>query len=137
MKPLNNFLNEGETYRDYISAMNKVFKKTGIDKHCYDNRMQTSGSGFEIPNPNGSFGITFWLLDDDVDIKELQKVAKDFAKKHGFIAATFYPEGIVSNADSTKTQDWSNKAAQNSDFVYGFTFYSKNNSFGNIYTVLK
>jgi len=138
MKHLNEFLNEEETYRNYVGELKTAFRKTGIEEHLYDNQLVVSASGWPIGHPNGSIGITFWLMDDDIDIKKLQKVAKSFAKKHGFIASTFYPNGIESNADSSKTQDWRNKAAMGSNFVYGFTFYNEGNDTAKkIYTILK
>ena len=138
MRSLKEYLNEEETYKNYAGELKVMFRKTGIVKHLYNNELTVSASGWPIGHPNGSIGITFWLMDDDIDVKKLQKVAKSYAKKHGFIASTFYPDGIQSNADSSKTQDWSNNAAQGSNFIYGFTFYNEGNDTAKkIYTVLK
>ena len=73
---------------------------------------------------------------DNVDINELQKIAKTFALNNNLIPATFYHNGIQSNADRKNTEDWKNESGQNANFVYGFTFFSKGHSCEKIYTKL-
>ena len=74
---------------------------------------------------------------EDVPTDKLIKTAKDWAKKNGLIAATFYPNGVKDNSDAGRTQNWSNKAAQSAKLVYGFTFYSKYYQLTSVYTPLK
>ena len=130
------FLNEAATYRDLEEDLRRTFEKTGIAKRCFNGELAISASGWTINHPNGSIAITFWLM-DDVPTDKLIKTAKEWAKKHDLIAATFYPDGVKDNSDAVKTQDWSNKAAQGAKFVYGFTFYSKYYELTKVYVPLK
>jgi hypothetical protein len=110
-------------YVDLEEDLRKTFERTGVSKKCYNGNLAIGGSWWGIRHPNGSIAITFWLM-EKVPTDRLIKTAKAWAKKHGLIAATFYPNGIKDNLDPRRTQDWNNKAAQNSKFIYGFTFYS-------------
>ena len=110
-----------------------MFKKTNIEDHLYNKEMNISASGWNLSHPDGSIGVTFWLMDNNVDKNKLDNVAKSFAKKYGLVAATLYKDGIVENKDPGKTQIWSNKAAQNAKYIYGFTFYKNEQKKEKIY----
>ena len=125
------------TYRDLEESLYRTFEtNSDVESDCFNEEMSISASGWEINHPNGSIGITFWLMSDKIDIENLNQIAIDWAKKNDLIASTFYPNGIVSNKDRIKTQDWNNKSAQNADYIYGFTFYSEAFSIKKIYTKL-
>lgn len=136
IKEFNEFINEQQTYKDLESDLKKTFEKTGIAKRCYNGEINVGGSFWPIGHPNGSVNVTFWLM-DKVPVDKLNKTAKEWAKKHDLIAATFYPNGIKDNSDAIKTQDWTNVAAQNAKYVYGFAFYTDSYSMKNIYKPLK
>jgi len=136
IKTFESFLNEAATYQSLENDLRKTFEKTGVQKSCYDGDFAISASAWEIGHPNGSIGITFWLM-EEVPTNKLDAVAKDWAKKNKLEAATFYPNGITPNVDPTKNQNWNNKAAQNANYVYGFTFYDKNYASKSVYTPLK
>lgn len=136
IKEFNEFINEQKTYKDLESDLKKTFEKTGIAKRCYNGDIKVGGSIFNVGHPNGSVNVTFWLM-DKVPVDKLNKTAKEWAKKHNLIAATFYPDGIKDNSDAIKTQDWTNVAAQNAKYVYGFAFYTDSYSMKNIYKPLK
>lgn len=133
---LNESLNEAGTYRDLEHDLLKTFEKTGIAKRCYNGEIRVSGSAWDINHPNGAITVTFWLM-EDVPTDKLIKTAKDWAKKNGLIAATFYPDGPKDNSDARQTQDWGNKAAQSAKLVYGFAFYSKYYELTSVYKPLK
>jgi hypothetical protein len=129
------FLNEAQSYQELESDLLKAFEKTGIAKRCYNGEIVVSGSNWSRPHPNGSIGVTFWLM-DEVPTDKLDKTAKDWAKKHNLIAATFYKNGIKDNSDAVKTQRWSDRAAQSAKYVYGFTFYDDSYASKSVYTPL-
>jgi len=133
---LNENLNESQSYKDLEADLLKTFEKTGIAKRCYNGEIKVSGSGWNRPHPNGSIGITFWLM-DKVPTDKLDKTAKEWAKKHDLTAATFYKGGIKDNSNARQTQDWSDKAAQSAKWAYGFTFYDESYSSKSVYTPLK
>jgi hypothetical protein len=125
-----------QSYKDLERDLLKTFEKTGIAKKCYNGEIVVSGSGWSRPHPNGSISVTFWLM-DKVPTDKLDKVAKEWAKKHDLIAATFYKNGIKDNADPVKNQDWRNEAAQSAKYIYGFTFYDDIYELKSVYTPLK
>jgi hypothetical protein len=135
IKEFNEFINEQKTYKDLESDLRKTFEKTGIAKRCYNGEINVGGSFWHIGHPNGSVNVTFWLM-DKVPVDKLNKTAKEWAKKHDLIAATFYPNGIKDNIEPKKNQDWTNAAAQNAKYVYGFAFYTDSYSMKNIYKPL-
>lgn len=125
IKNFNDFINEANTYADLAPSLESAFKKTGIQDSCYDNKIKVNGSMWNIGHPNGSIGVTFWLMEPVPTIvyKDALKTAKSWAKQNNLIAATFYPDGVALN-DKGK-QDWGNKSAMNAKYVWGFTFYTK------------
>ena len=124
------------TYKGLESDLRKAFEKTGIEQKCYDNKSSVGGSGWELGHPNGSISVTFWLMSDDADVDELIYIAKDWSKKHNLITATYYPNGIISNINPVKHQDWNNRSAMSTKFIYGFTFFRDNYACKKIYTEL-
>lgn len=130
---IDDFINEARSYRSYEDSLKAAFMKTGIQNHTYNNEFRVSGSGWPVGHPDGSVGVTFWMM-DYVEPKELIKTAKKWAKQNGLRALTFYPDGVEENDPSR--QNWGNAAAQNAKYVYGFTF--KGEGGGNsVYTPLK
>lgn len=139
IKAYESFISEGlqETYKDLERDLVKTFEKTGIAKRCYNGEIVVSGSSWTRPHPNGSIGVTFWLM-ESVPTAKLDKAAKEWAKKHGLTAATFYPDGLSTNSNPAQTQNWSNKAAMNANYIYGFTFYDEDSyALKSVYKPLK
>ena len=120
-------IDESKSYSDLESDLLSTLEKTGIQKKCYDNEINISASRWQIPNPNGSISVTFWLMDDNININLLNKTAKEWADKNDLIVSS-HKKGVEKNADPVKNQNWSNKAAMNSKFVYSLIFYSENYS---------
>ena len=133
---LNESFNPNLKYVQLEGDLEQTFLKSGIAKRCYNGELRISGSGWELDHPNGAITITFWLM-DNVPTDKLIKTAKEWAKKHGLIAGTFYPNGVKDNSDAIKTQDWGDKAAQSAPFVYGFAFYSDRYALKKVYPALK
>ena len=130
----NQLIKEETTYRDLSKSLEKAFNSTGVTKHIFDNKVTISASGWSIGHPNGSIGVTFWLMDDKVSTNKLKSTAKKWAKDNDLIASTFYPKGIKPNDKAS--QDWNNKSSGKANFVYGFTFYKPNFQTKSIYTPL-